>query len=298
MERRKASDFPPEVLALFDGYTHGTVTRREFLDRAGRYAVGGFSALAMLEALTPNYALAQLVATDDKRIRAESVDYDSPRGSGKMRAYLARPAAAGKHPGIVVISENRGLTPYIEDVARRLAVAGYVAFAPDALSQVGGFAAQGGEEQAVKAFMGLNAAKRDEDLLVAYEALKQRPEHNGRIGALGFCFGGGIAARMAARYPTIAAAVLYYPPGLPGPADAAKIKAPLLVMLGEKDERVNAGWSAFEQALKANNVRYQMRMYEGAQHAFHNETGPRYNEAAAKEAWSRTLDFFELHLKG
>lgn len=297
MERKNAADFPPEVIELYDGYIHGNMGRREFLDRASRYAVGGFTAMAMLEALGPNYALAQQVARDDQRIKAGYVEYDSPKGNGKVKAYLVRPASGGKAPGIVVLSENRGLTPYIEDVARRLATHGYVALAPDALTPVGGYASQGSEENALKAFAKLDAAKREEDLMAAYEALARRPEANGRVGVIGFCFGGGMANRMAARFPDLKAAVAFYGPQVPA-AEAARIKAPLLLIYAGKDERINAGWPAFEQALKASNVRYQMRMYEDAQHAFHNEGGARYNEQAARDAWARTLDFFELHLKG
>lgn len=296
MERKKASDFPPEVLTLFDDYVHGTMNRREFLDRASRYAVGGFTALAMLEALSPNYALAQQVPKDDRRIKTGYVEYDSPRGSGKIRAYMAHPATGDRHPGVALIHENRGLSPYNEDVARRLALQGYLVIAPDALSPVGGY--PGNDEEGAKAFAKLDPAKRNEDLITAFEAVGKRPESNGRVGALGFCIGGEIVGKMAVRYPTLAAAAMFYPTGTPNAADTAKIKAPLLVMLGEKDERFTPAWLASESALKAAGVRYQRRVYENAQHAFHNETGPRYNEAAAKDAWSRTLDFFELHLKG
>jgi len=207
MERKKASDFPQEVLDLYDGVVHGTMTRREFLDQAGKYAVGGFTAAAMLESLTPNFAWAQQVAKDDKRIQTQSVDYDSPQGSGKMRGYLAKPAKAGKLPGIVVIHENRGLNPYIEDVARRLATEGYVAFAPDALAPVGGY--PGDEDKAREMFAKLDAAKRLEDLAAGAEVLKKRPECNGRIGAIGFCFGGLVVNQFAVRFPDLAAGVPY-----------------------------------------------------------------------------------------
>ena len=295
MDRKKASDFPPEVLELFDGYVHGTVSRRDFLDRAARYAVGGVTAAAMLQSLSPNFAWAQQVKADDARIKAERVDFDSPKGSGKMRGYLARPAKAAKAPGVVVIHENRGLNPYIEDVARRLAVAGYVAFAPDALAPLGGY--PGDEQQALAMAAKLDRAKSTEDLIAAYDALKARPEGNGRVGAVGFCSGGEIVNTMATRFSDLRAAVPFYGPQ-PSAADTAKIKAALLIHYAETDPRINAAWPAWEEALKANKVNYAMRMYPGTQHGFHNDTTPRYHESAAKLAWTRTLDFFELHLRG
>lgn len=295
MERKKASDFPPEVLKLFDGYIHGMISRREFLDRAAKYAVGGFTAAAMLESLRPNYAWAQQVAKNDPRIKTEYLTYASPKGSGTMRGYFARPAnASGKLPGVVVVHENRGLTPYIEDVARRLAVEGYLAFAPDALTPLGGY--PGDEEKAAQLFNQLDPVKRTEDLLAAVPYLKSRPESNGKVGAVGFCFGGGIVNTMAVRIPELAAAVPFYGPQ-PAAADAAKIKAPLLLHYAGLDERINAGWPAYETALKANGVKYQMYMYPGTNHGFHNDTTPRYDEAAAKLAWSRTLDFLKANLK-
>jgi carboxymethylenebutenolidase len=295
MERKKASDFPPEVLKLFDGYVHGSVSRREFLDRAAKYAIGGFTAAAMLESLKPNFALAQQVPKDDGRIKAEYLSYSSPKGSGTMRGYFARPAkASGKLPGVVVIHENRGLTPYIEDVARRLAVLNFVAFAPDALTPVGGY--PGDEDKARELFAKLDAAKRTEDLLAAFGYLKSRPECSGKIGAVGFCFGGGIVNQMAVRIPELAAAVPFYG-SQPAAADVAKIKAPLLIHYAENDERINAGWPAYEAALKANKVKYEMHMYPSAQHAFHNDTTPRYDDAAAKLAWQRTVDFFNKNLR-
>jgi carboxymethylenebutenolidase len=277
VERRKAGDFPPEVLKLFDGYVHGSLSRRDFLDRAGKYAVGGFSAAAMLESLRPNYALAQQVAKTDARIKAEYLTYPSPQGSGTMKGYFAHPAGTGKWPGVVVIHENRGLNPYIEDVARRLAVDGFVALAPDALTPLGGY--PGDEEQAAKLFGQLDATKRTEDL----------------IAAAGFCFGGTTVNMMAVRLPDLAAAVPFYG-GQPSAADTAKIKAPLLIHYAEKDDRINAGWPAYEAALKANNVRYQAFVYPGTNHGFHNDTTPRYDEAAAKLAWARTLAFFKKNL--
>ena len=296
MERKKASDFPREVLDLFDGYVHGRMNRREFLDRATKYAIGGFTAAAMLESLTPNYAWAQQVAGDDARIKAEYLTYPSPQGSGTMRGYLARPAkAGGKSPGVLVIHENRGLNPYTEDVARRLAVEGYVAFAPDALTPDGGY--PGDEDKARALFAKQDAKKRNEDLFAAAGFLKSRPECSGRIGAVGFCFGGGVVNQLAVRMPDLAAGVPFYGRQVSA-EDAAKIKAPLLIHYAEHDDNINAGWRPFEAALKANGARYEMHMYPGTNHGFHNDTTPRYDESAAKLAWSRTVAFFKEHLKG
>jgi carboxymethylenebutenolidase len=295
MERKKASDFPPEVLKLFDGYVHGMISRRDFVDRAAKFAVGGATAAAMLESLRPNYAFAQQVPKDDARIKTEYLTYPSPQGSGTMRGYFARPAnASGKLPGVVVIHENRGLNPYIEDVARRLAIENYVAFAPDALTPVGGYA--GDEEKAAQLFTQLDPAKRTEDLLAAAGFLKSRPECTGKIGAVGFCFGGTVVNMMAVRIPDLGAAVPFYG-GQPSAADTAKIKAPLLIHYAGLDDRLNAGWPAWETALKANGVKYQMYMYPGTNHGFHNDTTPRYDEPAAKLAWSRTTAFLKENLK-
>lgn len=294
MERMKASDFPPEVLKIFDGYVHGRITRRQFIDDASKYAVGGFSAAAMLEALRPNYAWAQQVAKDDARIRTEYVSYSSPQGSGTMKGYLAKPAnATGKLPAVVVIHENRGLNPYIEDVARRLAAEGYVAFAPDALTPLGGY--PGNEEKAAQMFGQLDAAKRTEDLAAAVDYVKSRPDVNGKIGAVGFCFGGSTVNMFATRFPDLKAAVPFYG-GQPSAEATAKIKAPLLIHYASNDERINAGWPAYEAALKANGVKYEMFMYPNTQHGFHNDSTPRYDEAAARLAWQRTLAFFKANL--
>jgi carboxymethylenebutenolidase len=294
MKRMKASDFPTGVLSLFDGYVHGFIGRREFLDRAARFAVGGMTAAAMLESLRPDYALAQQVPKDDARIHAEYLPYPSPKGSGTMRGYLVRPVSGGgKLPGIVVIHENRGLNPYIEDVARRLAVENYVAFAPDALTPIGGY--PGDDEKAAQLFASLDATKRTEDLLAAVPFLKSRPECNGHVGAIGFCFGGGVVNTMAVRIPDLAAAVPFYG-DQPSAADTAKIRAPLLIHYAGLDERVDAGWPAWKEALDRNHVKYREYTYPGVNHGFHNDTTPRYDEAAAKLAWSRTLAFFNEHL--
>ena len=295
MERRKASDYPPDVLKLFDGYVHGFINRREFLDRAAKYAVGGLTAAAMLESLRPDYALAQQVPKTDSRIRAEYLSYPSPQGTGTMRGYFARPAnPRDKLPGVVVIHENRGLNPYIEDVARRLAVENYVTFAPDALTTVGGY--PGDDEQAAQLFGSLDRPKMMEDLFAAVPFLKSRPECTGSVGAVGFCFGGGVVNAMAVRFPDLAAAVPFYGQQ-PSAADTAKIKAPLLIHYAGEDSRIDAGWPAWEEALKQNHVRYQAYIYPGVQHGFHNDTTPRYDEAAAKLAWSRTLAFFNANLR-
>jgi carboxymethylenebutenolidase len=295
MERKKASDFPPEVLKLFDGYVHGGITRREFLDRAAKYAVGGFTAAAMLESLKPNFAWAQQVAKGDARIRADYVSYPSPQGSGSMRGYYARPTSVrGKLPGVVVIHENRGLNPYIEDVARRLALLNFAAFAPDALTPLGGY--PGDEDKARELFAKLDATKRTEDLVSASDFVRSRPECSGRVGVVGFCFGGTMANLYAARIADLGAAVPFY--GSPAPvADVPKIHAPLLIHLASHDERINAQYPAYEAALKAHGKRYALHVYPNTQHGFHNDTTPRYDEAAAKLAWRRTVDFFNQHLR-
>jgi carboxymethylenebutenolidase len=294
-DRKKARDFPPAVLTLFDGYIHGRIGRREFLERATRYAVGGFTAAAMLDSLMPNYALARQVPKDDARIKAQYLTYASPHGSGTMRGYFALPAspAGGKWPGVVVYHENRGLNPYIEDVARRLAVENFVAFAPDALTPVGGY--RGDDEKAAQLFGRLDPKKRTEDMIAATDFLKSRPECAGKIGAVGFCYGGGIVNILATRMPDLGAAVPYY--GMQPPAaDAARIKAPMLIHYAALDQGTNAGWPAFEAVLKAHGVKYQMFMYPGTNHGFHNDTTPRYDEAAAKLSWSRTIAFLKQNL--
>ena len=294
MNRKKASDFHPEVLKLFDAYVHGGISRRQFLNRSARFAAGGLTATAILDSLAPNFAWARQIAPDDKRIKAGYVDYESPQGSGKMRGYLAQPAnAQGKRPGIVVIHENRGLNPYIEDVARRLAVENYVAFAPDALTPSGGY--PGDEDKARALFAKLDPAKRTEDMLAAAPFLQGHEAVNGKIGVVGFCYGGGMANLFACRIPGLAAAVPFYG-GQPAAADVPKIEAPLQLHYAGLDERINAGWPDYEAALKANGKQYEMYMYDGVNHGFHNDTTPRYDEVAAKLAWSRTLAFFRKNL--
>ncbi|MDP2399523.1 MAG: dienelactone hydrolase family protein [Burkholderiales bacterium] len=295
MERKKASDYPPEVMKLFDGYVHGALSRRDFLDRAAKYAVGAFTATAMLESLKPNFAWAQQVAKDDPRIRTQYLEYDSPQGHGRIRGYYAAPAIAkGKLPAVLVIHENRGLNPYIEDVVRRLATANFVAFGPDALSPVGGY--PGDEDKGRALFAAQDAKKREEDLYQGAQFLKQRPEA-GKIGVVGFCFGGYISNLLATRMPDLAAAVPYYGRQVPS-SEVPKIKAPLLLHFASDDENVNKGWPAYEEALKANKVRYTAHVYPNTLHGFHNDTTPRYDEAAAKLSWQRTLEFFNRELRG
>jgi len=293
MKRKTAADFPAEVLKLFDGYVHGGLSRRDFLDRAAKYTVGTFGAAAMLEALTPNFAWAQQVKPDDGRITTQRVDYPSPKGSGTMKGYLARPKKEGKYPAVIVIHENRGLNPYIEDVARRLATEGYVAFAPDALAPMGGY--PGDEDKARDMFAKLDPAKRTEDLMASVDYVKSRPEYGGKFGAVGFCFGGSTVNMMATRFPDLSAAVPYYG-GQPKPEDAARIKSPMLLHYASEDERITSGWPAFEKVLKEHGVKYQAYVYPNTQHGFHNDTTPRYDEAAAKLSWQRTLAFFRQQL--
>ena len=296
MERKKASDFPPEVLKLFDGYVHGSVSRREFLDRAAKYAIGGFTAAAMLESLKPNFAWAQQVAKDDGRIKAEYLNYPSPQGSGTLRAYFARPAkAGGKLPGVVVIHENRGLNPYIEDVARRLALANFIAFAPDGLTSVGGY--PGSDEKGAAAFRTVDGKKMTEDFVAAAKWLKARSDSTGKLGAVGFCFGGGIVNQLAVRLGAELNAGVPFYGRQAGAEDVPKISAPLLLHYAGNDQGINAGIAAYEAALKANNKVFTVHMYEGKQHGFHNDTTPRYDETAAKLAWTRTLEFFNKYLR-
>jgi carboxymethylenebutenolidase len=296
MERKKASDYPQELLNLFDRYVHGEIDRRAFLDGANRFAVGGVTATAIWESLRPNYAWAEQIPKDDKRIKTESATVDSPQGNGSIKGYLARPASAsGKLPVVLVVHENRGLNPYIEDVARRLAVANFIAFAPDGLTSVGGY--PGDNEKAGALFGKVDRAKMGEDFIAAAKWLKGRSDSNGKLGAVGFCFGGGIVNMLAVRLGSDLSAGVPFYGGQPQPADAAKVKAPLLLQYASLDKRINDGWPAYEEALKSNKVPYTMHMYEGTNHGFHNDTTPRYDEAAAKLAWQRTLDFFNKHLR-
>ena len=294
MPRKTAHDFDQELLILFDAYVHGAIDRRGFLDKAAKYAVGGVTAAALLEALNPKFAEAQQVPKDDKRLQTEWLDYQSPQGYGKMHGYFVRPAnAKGKLPGILVVHENRGLNPHIEDITRRLALHGFMAFAPDALTPLGGY--PGDEDKAREAFAKLDQAKTREDFLVAAAWLDARADSNGKMGAVGFCYGGGMVHWLATRLPNLDAGVPFYG-NTPAPEEAAKVKAPLLVHLAGTDERINAAWPGYEAALKAAGVKYAMFQYAGTQHGFNNDTTPRYDAAAAKQAWDRTVAFFRGQL--
>jgi len=304
MERKKASDFDPQLLSLFHRYVHGGISRREFLDGAAKFAVGGLTATALWDMLRPNYALAQQVPKDDKRIKAEYTMYPSPKGNsanGMMRGLLARPASGDKFPVVLVIHENRGLNPYIEDVVRRLAVAGFMALGPDAIWPLGGYPSvdkYGAEadEKALGMQKQLDGRKITEDFVAAAEFLLKHPQSTGKLGAVGFCFGGGMVNRLAVRVPQLAAAVPFYG-AAPAVQDVPKIKAALLIHFAEQDPRINEMWAKYEAALKANEIKYEAYTYPKTNHSFHNDTTPRFDEAAAKLAWQRTIDHFNKTLK-
>jgi carboxymethylenebutenolidase len=295
MERKTAHDFDQELLILFDAYVHGIIDRRGFLDKAAKFAVGGVTAVMLLDQLSPKFLEAQVIKPEDPRIKMQYVEYDSPKGYGKMRGYLAQPAkAAGKLPAILVVHENRGLNPHIEDIARRLAVDDFVAFAPDALFPLGGY--PGNEDKARELFQKLDQAKTREDFIAAAHWLRARPETNGKLGAVGFCFGGGIVNMLATQVPELGAAVPFYG-SAPNLEDVPKIKAALLVNSAETDERINASWPGYESALKAANVKYERYQYPGTQHGFNNDTTPRYDEKSARLAWERTVAHFNKYLR-
>jgi carboxymethylenebutenolidase len=295
MERKAASDYPQELLDLFHEYQHGDIDRRTFLDRAGKFAVGGLTVAAIFEGLKPNYAWAQQVPADDKRIKVGYEVVQSPSGNGSIKGYLARPSKNGKLPAVLVIHENRGLNPYVEDVARRLALAKFVAFAPDGLTSVGGY--PGSDEKGAALFRTVDGKKMTEDFVAAAKWLKARSDSTGKLGAVGFCFGGGMVNQLAVRLGAdLNAGVAFYG-RQPGAEDVPKISAPLLLHYAGNDQGVNAGIAAYEAALKADKKAYTLYMYEGKQHGFHNDTTPRYDETAAKLAWARTLDFFNKHLR-
>jgi len=294
MERNKATDYPQELLNIFDRYVHGEISRRTFLDAAAKYAVGGMTAMAIWESLRPNYAWAEQVAKDDPRLKTEYLTVPSPLGNGKIRGYFVRPANAGKIPAVLVIHENRGLNPYIEDVARRLAVANFMAFAPDGLTTAGEYPRS--DEEGAQLFTKVDENKMIQDFLASAEWLKSRPDSNNKLGTVGFCFGGRMVNTLATRLPDLGAGVAFYGTQ-PTAEDAAKIRAPLLLHYAALDTRITSGWPAYEQALKANHVTYSGYVYDGTNHGFHNDTTPRYDEAAAKLAWQRTLDFFNKYLR-
>jgi len=292
----KASDFPKEVLSLFDRYVHGGIDRREFIEKASKYAVGGMTAAAMLEALRPNFVLGEQIAATDSRIKGEEATCPSPQGNGTVKGYLVRPSkASGKLPAILVVHENRGLNPHIRDIARRLAVANFIAFAPDALAPVGGY--PGDEEKAAQMFGQLDAAKRTEDFVAASNWIKGHAESSGKLGSVGFCFGGGVVNTLAVRLGDALSAGVPFYGAQPMATDVPKIKAHMLIHYAGMDDRINAGWPAYEAALKAAKVDYQQITYQGTMHGFNNDTTPRYDEAAAKLAWTRTVDWFNKHVR-
>lgn len=294
VRRMTAKDFPQELLDLYDFYAHGRITKREFLNGAAKFAVGGVTAAMLLQQLSPNYALAQQVAADDPEIVTERITYPSPNGHGEVNAYLVKPAGAtGKLPAVLVIHENRGLNPYIEDVTRRLGKAGFMAMAPDGLTSVGGY--PGSDDKGRELQQTVDSTKLMNDFFAGFEFLLNHDDSTGKVGAVGFCYGGGVVNAIAVAYPELAAGVPFYG-RQPDPADVSRIEAPLLLQYAELDERINAGWPAYEEALKANNKTYEAHMYPGVNHGFHNDTTPRYDEAAAKLAEDRTIAFFKEHL--
>jgi carboxymethylenebutenolidase len=303
--RKTAADFDPEVLRLFDKYVHGGIDRRGFLEGAAKFAVGGVTAAGLLEALSPKFAEAEQVAKSDPRIKAETIDFPSPQGYGTARGYLVRPASAPPPGGaatptrglpvVLVAHENRGLNPHIEDIARRLALDNFIAFAPDALFPLGGY--PGDEDKARDLFGQLDMAKTREDFVAAANYLKGVPGGNGRLGATGFCWGGGMVNRLATRVPDLAAAVPFY--GEAPPLDAVpQIRAKLMLMFADRDDRINGTWPPYEAALKTAGVRFQAYKYPGTEHGFNNDTTPRFDANAAQLAWQRTIAFFNGELRG
>jgi carboxymethylenebutenolidase len=295
MQRKTAHDFDQELLVLFDAYVHGIIDRRGFLDKAARFAVGGVTAGMLLDQLSPKFLEAQVIKPEDSRVKTHYLEYDSPKGYGKMRGYFARPTTpSGRLPAVLVVHENRGLNPHIEDIARRLAVDNFVAFAPDALFPLGGY--PGDEDKARDLFPKLDQTKTREDFIAAANWLRTRPETNGKLGCVGFCYGGGMVNFLATQVPELAAGVPFYG-SAPNLEDVPKIKAALLVNSAEVDDRINASWPDYEKALKAANVRYERYQYPGTQHGFNNDTTPRYDEKAAKLAWERTIAHFNKYLR-
>ncbi len=295
MQRKTASEFPQEVLNLYDDYAHGRMTRRDYVRRLSAFAVGGLTLEALLANLTPNYAWAQQVAPDDERIKTETATYPSPEGAGEMKGLLAWPAQGDKFPAVLVVHENRGLNPYIEDVARRLAVAGFLALAPDALTPLGGYPGNDDEGRALQ-------AKRDsgemlQDFIAGAKWLDQHERSTGKVGAVGFCYGGGVVYQLAVRIPDVIDAGVPFYGRQPSIDDVPKIKAPLLIHNASLDRRILEGAAPFEEAMKSNGKSFEAYVYEGANHGFHNDTTPRYDKEAAELAWKRTIEFFNKHLK-
>lgn len=294
MTRMTARDFHPDLLELYDYYAHGRITKREFLDRAGKYAVGGLTAVAILRMLSPDYALAQQVAPDDPAIAAERISYPSPEGHGEVNGILVRPAeAAGRLPAVVVVHENRGLNPYIEDVARRLGKAGFLALAPDGLTSVGGY--PGDDDRGRELQQGVDPEKLMNDFFAAVEFLMTHEGSTGNVGIIGFCYGGGVANAAAVAFPELKAAVPFYGRQAAA-ADVPRIEAALMLHYAELDTRINEGWPTYEAALKEHGKDYQAFIYPGVNHGFHNDTTPRYDEAAAELAWERTVAFLNEKL--
>jgi len=292
--RKKASEFDQRILEIFDGYVHGKITKRDFISQAGKYAAAGVTGAMILEQLQPNYAWAQQVAPDDPEIETAVIEYESPDGHGMIKGLMAKPAGAtGPLPAVLVIHENRGLNPYIEDVVRRAAKAGYLALGPDGLTPLGGY--PGNDDEGREMQRQLDRAKLMEDFFAAFEFLRDHDDTTGKVGAVGFCYGGGVCNALAVAYPDIAASVPFY--GRQAAAeDVPAIQAPLLIHYGELDERINAGWPDYEAALTEHGKDFTVHFYPGANHGFHNDTTPRYDEAAAALAWERTLAFFGTHL--
>ncbi len=293
MPRLKADHFEQELLDIYDRYAHGLIERREFLDRAKKFAVGGISAAGLLKILSPDYALASQVDETDQRIKAETITYASPDGHGTIKGYLVRPAGGGSRGGVVVVHENRGLNPYIADVARRVAVAGFTALAPDGLTPLGGYPGTDDEGKVMQ--KKLDRGKLEEDFIAAYQHLRADPASNGKVGVVGFCYGGGVCNAMAVRLPELAACVPFYG-SQPADGDVSWIEAPLLLHYAELDSRINKGWPDYEAALKAEGKEYTAHIYPGVNHGFHNDTTPRYDKTQAELAWSRTVAFFKEKL--
>ncbi len=295
VRRMKASDFHPYILEIFDGYVHGKLTKREFIREAGKYAAAGVTGLMILNQLAPDYALAQQVKADDPAIVTSRVTVPSPEGHGSISGLMVMPAKAkGKLPAVLVIHENRGLNPYIEDVVRRLAKAGYMAFGPDGLSSVGGY--PGNDEKGRELQAKLDPTKLLEDFFASFAFLRDHKDSNRKVGAVGFCYGGGVCNALAVAYPEMAASVPYYG-RQPRAEEVPAIKAPLLVHYAEVDERINAGWLPYQAALISNQKKFEVHFYPGTQHGFHNDSTPRYDKAAAELSWARTLDFFGKNLR-
>ena len=296
MHREQASDYDQELLDLYDDFAHGRIDRRGFMQGAAKFTAAGITAEALLARLSPNYAWAQQVAKDDERIQTAYRDYDSPAGAGKMRGYQVQPAQGGdKLPAVLVIHENRGLNPYIEDVTRRLGIAGFLAFAPDALAPLGGYPGNDDEGRALQRKR--DGQKMMEDFIAAARLLHTHDDSTGKVGVVGFCFGGGMANKLAVALPDIIAAAVAFYGRQPPAADVPRIKASLLLQYAELDKRINAGWPAYEQALQAAGIEFTAHMYENVNHGFHNDTTPRYDKAAAELAWTRTIDFFNKTLR-